>query len=189
MYCSYVYIRKDRNLLRGMWRRKVWLNISCQNKDTKLKMKMTRKTIISMFPIWGWISQACEIAQEEAQVSRDTHPAKKNDFSRYHNWFPYKMTPGELYERRNSTLMTHNYPGLGSASYWMTEQFFSTIQKHYSILGSNNATLVWSFSARWFIYGRYIRANAYRRRIFPLEFFKFLLSLKTIKHSSGQLRQ
>ena len=37
----------------------------CQNKDTKLKMKMTRKTIISTFLIWGWILQACEIAQEE----------------------------------------------------------------------------------------------------------------------------
>lgn len=71
MYNNYVYIRKDRNLLRGMWRSGVWLNISSQNKDTKLKMKMTRKTIISMFLIWGWISQACEIVQEEVQVSRD----------------------------------------------------------------------------------------------------------------------
>ena len=71
MYNNYLYIRKDRNLLRGMLRSRVWLNISCQNKDTKLKMKMTRKTIISMFLIWGWISLACEIAQEEVQVLRD----------------------------------------------------------------------------------------------------------------------
>ena len=71
MYNNYVYIRKDRNLLRGMWRSGVWLNISSQNKDTKLKMKMTRKTIISTFLIWGWILQACEISQEEVQVSRD----------------------------------------------------------------------------------------------------------------------
>ena len=72
MYNNYVYIRKDRNLLRGMWRSRVWLNITCQNKDiyTKLKMKMTKKTIISIFLIWWWISQAGEAAQEEAQVSR-----------------------------------------------------------------------------------------------------------------------
>ena len=112
---------------------------------------------------------------------------EKTDVSRHHHRFPYKMTPEERYERRNSILMTRNYPDLVVLLIGWSN-FFSTNQKHYSILGSN-ATLVWSFSALWFIYGRYIRANAYRRRIFPLEFFKFFLSLKTIKHPSGQLRR
>ena len=178
MYNNYVYIRKDRNLLRGMWRSGVWLSkqgYEVKNEDDKENnYKYVPNLGLNFASMWNCSRRGAGITWQLA--------CEKTDISRHHHQFPYKMTPEERYERRNSILMTRNYPDLVELLIGWSN-FFSINQKHYSILGSN-ATLVWSFSVLWLIYGRYIRANEYSRRIFPLEFFKFFLSLKTIKHSS-----